>query len=249
MRNHFLAVLIVPLLLLASCQNDTATSSAPSTEPSPVIDAAALRANNEALLQNVRKLKALAMQASEAPVAGRTQVGEYDDLISALAEIDFDSMKTQAVTAMKAEGICQGMILFVSDLIDFIEDALKSASSGMTESEAQALMGKFQKTFATFISCVEPLLSKVEQSDAGAGAQGGLPFSMADVKSLDQCICSYGGNGGGSIFGTSAALVYATYGAPVLVVPYSAPGSSAGDTYSAPSSPAGETYGAPSLFP
>lgn len=247
MRKQFLALLAVPFLVLASCQNDSATSSAP---PPPTMDAAALRANNEALLQNVRKLKALALQASNAPVAGRTQADGIGDLASEIEKIDFGQMKTQVVTAMKAEGMCQGMILFVSDLIDFLDEVLKSASSDMTEAEASALMNKFQKTFAAVIACIEPLASKVAQGEGGDDAQGEMPFSLDDMMSLDKCICSYGGNSGGSIFGNSAALVYATYGAPELSsVPYSAPGSSAGDTYSAPSSPAGETYGAPTLFP
>jgi|GEM_PF-7112687 len=238
MSKPFLLVLVVCSLLLDGCGDGDATSS---VDQPATAEATILRANNQALIKSIRKLQAYANGLEAVPVAGRAQATPIE---YAAADIDFAEMKTQAVAALRASGACEGWIRFVGDLIDLLEDLSKENTSGWTEADAMAWSARFKSTFSSVLACLEPMIGKIDAMSSSETEAN--PFALDDLRAFDQCMCGYSG---GSIFGTSAALVYSTYGAPESGSTYSAPGSPAGDTYSAPSSPAGETYGAPSLFP
>lgn len=234
MRKFLVASLLVCSVGLVSCDR---SAEAPATEAPSAESAQRLRDNNLALLGNLQALKAQIEARKAARVAGRAAVDETEMEM----DVNFSTMKAQVKSALEASGACKAWIDFVIDLFDLLEEVMNTDTSEWTESDYMAWEDKITRLFAKALSCLEPLLADVstaEESD---------PYAlMGSLQAFDKCMC---GPEGGSIFGTSAALVYSTYGAPTMGEGYGAPASPGGDTYSAPSSPAGDGYGAPQIAP
>ncbi|MCB9496662.1 MAG: hypothetical protein H6686_07250 [Fibrobacteria bacterium] len=226
MLHRFLSLsAIVVFAFLAGCDSTEVEAKAPVATQE---DALALRKNNEALLANIASLKTWAESLRSSPVAGRS--------LATTPELDLSQMRSQIRVSLEAQGVCPRFIQFVVDLFDLLGEMLESPES-MTNDAAWEQ--RFLEVFRVALSCLEPLMTQAMES-----GEGMMP--LESLQSFDRCLC---GEGGGSIFGTSAALVYSSYGAPALGDGYSAPGSAGGSTYGAPGSPAGEGYGAPSQLP
>lgn len=234
MRKLFLSLLLACPMLLVSCDQ---TANAPAPEAPTAQSAEKLRENNIALLKNLKLLKGQIEARGAARVAARSAAGTEDELVPTP---DFGIVKAQVRTSLEASGACKPWIDFVVGLFDLLEKIISADTSEWTEAQYQAWESDLMDLFSRALSCLEPLLADV------TGEQEPDAFAlMGSLQSFDKCIC---GSAGGSIFGSSAALVYGPYGLPTTGSGYQAPGSPAGDTYSAPGSPAGDTYGAPKLF-
>lgn len=229
MRKLILSSFLACSILFVSCEQSTNESA--SVAPTPE-SAALLRDNNVALVKNLQALKGQIEARSAARVAARSagvQAEEFpgmpgDEMPS------FSTMKSQIKTSMQAQGVCQAWIDFVVDLFDLLEKMMSIDEETMSEAQADALHDDLMALFSKALSCLEPLLADVSgESELDPTAL------MGRFQEFDKCMC---GAGGGSIFGTSAALVYGYYGLPSTGTPYGAPGS-----------PAGSGYGAPKLFP
>lgn len=225
MRKLLVSILLVCSVGLISCDR---SAEAPATDAPTAESAQQLRENNLALLKNLQALKAQIEVRKAARVAGRAAV----DTTGMEMDVDFSTMKAQIKSALVASGACKAWIDFVVDLFDLLEELMNTDTTAWTESDYLAWEDKITRLFAKALSCLEPLLT-----DISASEEPDPTAVMSYLHAFDKCMC---GPEGGSIFGTSAALVYSTYGAP------SSPG---GDTYSAPGSPAGDSYGAPQIAP
>lgn len=237
MRKMFLSSLLACSLVLVSCESSTneSASAAPTKE-----SAATLRDNNLALIKNLQALKGQIEARSAARLAARTTASPVE-VTPVMPAQDFGALKSQVRSALQASGACQPWIDFVVDLFDLLDEMINADQTNWTEADAAAWEEDLLSLFSKALACLEPLLEDVtatENPDMGT--------LMGGFQEFDKCIC---GSAGGSIFGTSAALVYGTYGVPTTGTSYSAPSSAGGDTYGKPGSPAGSGYGAPKLFP
>jgi hypothetical protein len=212
------AALVAGALGLSSCQSS-------STSSPDAASAVALRDNDRALVTGLLELKAKVEERRAARVAGRVAATEPP----AMPTYDFGAMSGQIRAALEAEGVCRPFIDFVMDLLDLIDETMDAETDGWTEAQYVDWENRLLELLSVALECLEPLIERAES--------GEILSSLSELQSFDRCIC---GSEGGSIFGTSAALVYSTYGAP------SSPG---GETYTAPGGPAGDGYGRPSLFP
>ena len=234
MRKIFSMMLLVAgTMALVSCDK---SAEAPAQEAPTAQQAQMLRDNNIALLRNIERLKAQVEARSAARVAGRAAAMD----MPMQPTVDFSMMKGQIRAALEAQGACKPWIDFVVQLLDLLGELFAQDETTMTDSEREAWSDELMELFAVAMSCLEPLASEVR-----GGTEPDLGTLMSNLQSFDKCMC---GSEGGSIFGSSAALVYSTYGAPSTGEGYAKPSSPGGDTYSAPGSPAGEGYGAPKLF-
>lgn len=225
MRKLILSSFLACSILFVSCEQSTNESA--SVAPTPE-SAALLRDNNVALVKNLQALKGQIEARQAMRVAGRSAAGQAEEMPG--MEMDFGTLKTQIRTSMQAQGVCQAWIDFVVDLFDLLEKMMSFDEATMTEAQADALNDDLMALFSKALSCLEPLLA-----DVSGESEPDPTALMGRFQEFDKCMC---GAGGGSIFGTSAALVYGYYGLPSTGTPYGAPGS-----------PAGSGYGAPKLFP
>lgn len=232
MRKLLVSILLVCSVGLISCDR---SAEAPATDAPTAESAQQLRENNLALLKNLQALKAQIEVRKAARVAGRAAV----DTTGMEVDVDFSTMKAQIKSALVASGACKAWIDFVVDLFDLLEELMNTDTTAWTESDYLAWEDKITRLFAKALSCLEPLMADISTSEVPE-------LNINTLKDFDNCMC---GPEGGSIFGTSAALVYSTYGAPSTADGYGRPSSPGGDTYSAPSSPAGDGYGAPQITP
>lgn len=240
MRKLILSSLLACSMVFVSCEQSTneSASAAPTQE-----SAEQLRENNLALVKNLQLLKGQIEARSAMRIAARSAAGQEEVMpeMPAGEMPSFSVMKNQIQTSMQAQGVCQAWIDFVVDLFDLLEKMMNTSGTEMTLAEEQAWEDDLMALFNKALSCLAPLLEDVTgETEPDMGAL------MGGLKEFDKCMC---GASGGSIFGTSAALVYGYYGLPTTGTPYSAPASAGGDSYSAPGSPAGEGYSAPKLFP
>lgn len=234
MRKIFSMMLLVAgTMTLVSCDK---SAEAPAQEAPTAQQAQMLRDNNIALLRNIELLKAQVEARTAARVAGRAAAMD----MPMQPTVDFSMMKGQIRAALEAQGACKPWIDFVVQLFDLLGELMEKDPSAMTDAELDAWGDELLELFSKALACLEPLLAEVQGEDVPD--YGTL---MSNLQSFDKCMC---GSEGGSIFGSSAALVYSTYGAPSTGEGYAKPSSPGGDTYSAPGSPAGEGYGAPKLF-
>lgn len=232
MSKFFPSMLLACSMVLVSCDKSAET---PAPEAPSAQQAQQLRDNNIALLKNIELLKGQIEARKVARVAGRTAAE-----IPETPTLDFTMMKTQVRAALEASGACKRWIDFVVQLFDLLGELLSQDASSMTDAELDAWGDELMELFSVALSCLEPLLANVQGED-----EPDIGTVMSQMQSFDKCMC---GEEGGSIFGTSAALVYSTYGLPSTGTGYQAPSAPGGDTYTAPGSPAGDGYGAPKLF-
>lgn len=237
MRKLILSSLLACSIVFVSCEQSTNESA--SAAPTPE-SAAQLRDNNVALLKNLRALKGQIEARSAARIAARS-AGVQAEEFPGMPTQDFGAMKTQIRSSMQAAGVCQAWIDFVVKLFDLLEEMMNADQENWTDADFEAWENDLLELFSKALSCLEPLLM-----DVTGDAEPDMGALMGSFQEFDKCMC---GAGGGSIFGTSAALVYGYYGVPSTGTPYQAPSSAGGDTYSAPGSPAGSGYSAPTLFP
>lgn len=217
-------ILVLSVALVAGALGLSSCQSASSTSAPDAASAVALRDNDRALVKGLLELKAKVEERRAARVAGRAVATEPPAM-----EYDFGAMSGQIRAALEAEGVCGPFIDFVVDLFDLIDESMDAETEGWTEAQYVDWENRLLELLSVALECLEPLMERAES--------GAILSSLGELQAFDRCLC---GSEGGSIFGTSAALVYSTYGAP-----YS-PG---GETYTAPGSPAGDGYGRPSLFP
>ena len=129
----------------------------------------------------------------------------------------FDIPK-EAMDAMKAAGVCQGLLDLFDDLSNH-PDAFKD--------------GNVPESFKQTAMCVADKAKDLE-GDAEAGEK------MFNV--IEECICK----GSGSLWG-GLQIAFSKYSRPVTSASlYSAPSSASGTPYAAPASAAGAAYSAPS---
>lgn len=240
MRKLILLSLLACSIVFVSCEQSTNEPAAAAPTPE---SATALRQNNLALVKNLQVLKGQIEARSAMRIAARSAAGQEEVMPGMpMGEMpSFSVMKSQIQTSMQAQGVCQAWIDFVVDLFDLLEKMMNTSGTEMTLAEEQAWEEDLMALFNKALSCLAPLLE-----DVTGETEPDMTALMASFQEFDKCMC---GAGGGSIFGTSAALVYGYYGLPSTGTPYAAPSSPGGDTYGAPGSPAGSGYGAPKLFP
>lgn len=240
MRKLILSSLLACSMVFVSCEQSTndAAVAAPTSE-----SATALRENNLALVKNLQILKGQIEARSAMRIAARSAAGQEEEMpgMPGGEMPSFSVMKSQIQTSMQAQGVCQAWIDFVVDLFDLLEKMMNTSGTEMTLEQEQAWEEDLMALFSKALSCLAPLLE-----DVTGETEPDMSALMGSFQEFDKCMC---GAGGGSIFGTSAALVYGYYGLPTPVGAYGAPASAGGQSYSAPSSPAGEGYSAPKLFP
>jgi hypothetical protein len=240
MRKLIQSSLLACSLVFVSCEqttNETA-SVAPTLE-----SATQLRENNIALVKNLQALQGQIEARTAARVAARSAATPNEGVpeMPEMPVVDFGVMKTQIRASLQASGACQPWIDFVVDLFGLLEKMMNADPTTSSEADAVAFEEDITALFSKALSCLEPLLKDVNGAeDPNMGAL------MGNVQAFDKCIC---GSAGGSIFGTSAALVYSNYGPPSTGTAYEKPAPAGGESYSAPGSPAGSGYGAPALFP
>lgn len=233
MRKIFTMMLLAGTMGLVSCDK---SAEAPAQEAPTAQQAQILRDNNIALLKNIELLKAQIEARTAARVAGRAAAVD----VPMQPTVDFSMMKGQIRAALEAQGACKPWIDFVVQLFDLLGELMAKDPSAMTDAELDAWGDELMELFSKALSCLEPLMVDVQGEDVPD-----FGTLMSKLQSFDKCMC---GSEGGSIFGSSAALVYSTYGAPSTGEGYGKPSSPGGETYTAPGSPAGEGYGAPKLF-
>jgi hypothetical protein len=238
MRKLILSSLLACSLVFVSCEQSTNESA--SAAPTPE-SAEQLRDNNVALLKNLQALKGQIESRSAMRLAARSSASPVEFDTTSGMDVDFGMLKTQIRTSLQAQGVCQAWIDWIVDLFDLLEEMLSIDPMTSSEADAMAMEDKMMALFNKAFACLEPLFTDVSESEAPNPA-----ILMARFQEFDKCMC---GAGGGSIFGTSAALVYGYYGLPSTGTPYASPSSPGGDSYGAPGSPAGSGYGAPTLFP